>query len=93
MRRLQKIMAIAAAAALLAVLAAGCTPANDAAYQLVFGKSASELIPSVGNAAYSGRSLTPEEDTREAEDAPEPESTASEEAYVDPTAGLDCTED
>lgn len=86
-----------AAALLLTVLFAGCAPVNDAQYQLIFGKSASELIPTVGNAAYSGRSLVDEEETEEesaaSEDTAETEETEEEEAYVDPTAGLDCSED
>ena len=87
-----------AAALLLTVLFAGCAPVNDAQYQLIFGKSASELIPTVGNAAYSSRSLVEEEEEAEeesaaSEDAAETEETEEEEAYVDPTAGLDCSED
>ena len=37
-----------------ALLLSGCAPVKDEQFQLVFGQSAVELIPSVGNAAYIG---------------------------------------
>lgn len=91
-------------AALLALLLAfavtGCAPANDAQFQAVFGQSASELIPTVGNSAYSARSLGGEEEaddsgeaSSDVQEAAQEASDSAEDTYVDPTAGLDCSED
>ena len=94
-----RIAAILAAVMLLTALLTGCGPVNDAQYQLVFGKSAQELLPTVGNAAYSSRSLIEEEEEAaeaESEDTgDEAESESAEELdnYIDPTAGLDCSEE
>ena len=85
-----------------ALLLSGCAPVKDEQFQLVFGKSAAELIPSVGNAAYISRSLVEEEAPALAGSgdacSTEPEAVAAAAAsaaadtYVDPTEGLDCSE-
>ena len=94
---MKKYKLLIAALALLAALAlAGCAPANDAQFELVFGQSSSSLIPTVGNSAYRDRALFEEEKTEAgAEDGVEDAggSAEAEDTYIDPTEGLDCSED
>ena len=87
----RKAFAAAVLLALLLLLLTGCDKSSDEQYQTVFGVSSAELIPTVGNAAYSARSLTGED---KAADAAEDGTVAApaEDNYVDPTAGLDCSE-
>ncbi len=90
---MKKYKLLIAVLALLAALAlAGCAPPNDVQFELVFGQSSSSLIPTVGNSAYRDRALFEEEETEAgAEDAGG--SAEAEDTYIDPTEGLDCSED
>lgn len=76
---------------LFALSLAGCSAANDEQFVLVFGQNSSELIPTVGNSAYRDRALYEEEGSDD--DTDDSSTVVEEDDYVDPTAGLDCSED
>lgn len=100
---LRKKITGALALSLLTLSLAGCSTADGGQYQLVFGKEPASLLPTVGNAAYTGRALSgeerapggeslrlPEGDSADKDDSPAP---AGGDTYVDPAAGLDCAVD
>jgi ABC-type oligopeptide transport system substrate-binding subunit len=100
---LRKKITGALALSLLTLSLVGCSTADSGQYQLVFGKDPASLLPTVGNAAYTGRSLSgeevapggeglllPEGDSADKGNSPAP---AGGDTYVDPASGLDCAVD